>query len=50
MAREGKRRARSRAAGRKSIRCIVFPRNPKTATKWRKRETVDDLKTKLRTQ
>ncbi len=28
-----------------SLDAIVFPTNPKTATKWRKRETVVDLKT-----
>ncbi len=38
-------RGLGRDAGRKTIRCIVFPTNPKTATKWRKRETVVDLKT-----
>ena len=31
--------------GQKTIRGIVFPTNPKTVAKWRKRATVEDMKT-----
>jgi hypothetical protein len=38
-------RALGSEEGQKTIRGIVFPTNPKTAAKWRKRTSVEDQKT-----